>query len=250
MTNNVNNILKSIGLTDEQVDVYLAGLELGRSSILKIAKKAGTKRPTTYKIIDQLIERGLFFQIFEGKKRYYSAEEPDILFTNLKQKESQLKQIMPELRSLRNTNPNKPQIKYYEGINGAVAIYEDILNSTPRGGEILVNTNISGLYKIIPKNYVKKFIRRRIQKKISGRVIILDSIEAREWQKHDPYEMRQTILIPEEKYSFFGDTEIYGDKVALISYKENFMAVVIESKEIANMQRFIFELAWKNLSVK
>lgn len=32
----------------------------------------------------------------------------------------------------------------------------------------------------------------------------------------------------------------------LISYKENFMAVVIESEEIANMQRFIFNLAWEN----
>ncbi|MFA6422474.1 MAG: helix-turn-helix domain-containing protein [Candidatus Buchananbacteria bacterium] len=248
MANNINNILKSIGLSEEQVGVYLAGLELGPSSILKIAKKAGTKRPTTYKIIDQLIEKGLFFQIFKGKKRFFSAEEPDILFTSLKQKENQLKQIMPDLKSLQNINPNKPQVKYYEGVNGAIAVYEDILYSTPKGGELLIHTAIAGLYQILPKDYVKGFIRRRIQRKISARGIVMDSKEGREWQKHDPYEMRQIILIPEEKYSFFGDTEIYGDKVALISYKENFMAVVIESKEIANMQRFIFELAWKNLS--
>jgi len=247
MANHINEILKSIGLTEEQTNVYLAGLELRQSSVQKIAKKAGTKRPTTYKIIDQLREKGLFFQVFKDKKRYFSAEEPDMLFSSLKQKESQLKKIMPDLRSLHNTDPNKPTVKYYEGVNGAIAVYEDILYSTPKGGELLIHTGVAGLYQILPKDYVKGFIRRRIQRKISVRGIVIDSKEGREWKKHDPYELRQTILVPEEKYSFFGDTEIYGNKVALISYKENFMAIVIESKEIANMQRFIFELAWKGL---
>jgi len=65
--------------------------------------------------------------------------------------------------------------------------------------------------------------------------------------KNAEEEMKEIFLLPENEYNFFGDMEIYGNKVALISYKENFMAVVIESKEIANMQRLMFNLIWNNL---
>ncbi len=247
MAENIRNILQGIGLTKEQVEVYLAGLELGEASVQNLAKKANIKRPTTYLILDELKAKGLFSQVLKGKKRYFLAEDPEKLFTSIKQKETQLKQIMPELRSLFNIDTEKPKIRYYEGINGALSVYDDILASISNNSEILSYTGIAGLYKDFPKDFAKNFFNRRVQRQISTRIIAIDSEESREWQKHAPYEMRDIVLVPEDQSPFFGDTEIYGNKVALISYKENFMAVVIESKEIATMQRFIFELAWKNL---
>jgi hypothetical protein len=127
-----------------------------------------------------------------------------------------------------------------------MAVYEDILASVSNSSEILSFTGIAGLFKDFPKDFAKNFFERRVRRNISTRIIALESEESREWQKHGPYELRDIILIPKDKVEFFGDTEIYGDKVALISYKEDFMAIVIESREIAQMQKFIFELAWKN----
>jgi len=49
-------------------------------------------------------------------------------------------------------------------------------------------------------------------------------------------------------FRFDADTEIYANKVALISYRENFLGVIIESKEISQMQRSAFELMWSLLS--
>ncbi|MFA6322942.1 MAG: helix-turn-helix domain-containing protein [Candidatus Buchananbacteria bacterium] len=247
MADDIKNILQGIGLTKEQVEIYLAGLELGETSVQNLAKKANIKRPTTYLILDELKEKGLFSYVLRGKKRYFLAENPDKLFASVKQKEIQLKQIMPELKSLFNIDTEKPKIRYYEGINGALSVYDDILASIPNHSEILSYTGIAGLYKDFPKDFAKDFFNRRVQRQISTRIIAIDSEESREWQKHAPFEMRDIILVPENQVLFFGDTEIYGNKVALISYKENFMAVVIESKEIATMQRFIFELAWKKL---
>ncbi|MFA5048110.1 MAG: helix-turn-helix domain-containing protein [Patescibacteria group bacterium] len=250
MTKSIKDILKDTGLDEEQARVYLSGIELGQSSVQQLAQKAGVKRPTTYLILDELKAKGLFFQVLKGKKRYFVAEEPDKLFAGIKNKENQLKQILPELRSLYNIDLEKPKIRFYEGVNGALAVYEDILASVPNNSEILSYTGISGLFKDFPKDCAKNFFNRRVQRHISTRIIALDSEESREWQKHAPYEMREIVLVPEENTPFFGDTEIYGNKIALLSYKENFMAVVIESKEIATMQKFIFNLAWKNLIVK
>jgi len=247
MDKNIKKTLQSIGLDDKESEVYLAGIELGETSVQKLSKKAGTKRPTTYKILDSLIAKGVFSQVLKGKKRLFRAEDPEKLYGAIRQKEAQLKAILPELKSLYNITETKPKIRFYEGVNGAIAVYEDILASIPDTSEILSYTGITGLFKDFPEDYAQSFFDRRVRRNISTRIIALDSEESRKWQKRGEFELRDIVLLPKEQFDFFGDTEIYGDKIALISYKENFMAIVVESKEIAKMQRFVFELAWKKI---
>lgn len=248
MDKEIRKILQNMGLSKEEADIYLAGLELGETSVQNLAKKAGVKRPTTYKILDKLMENGIFYQTLKGKKRYFNAENPEKLKSSLKQKELDLNRIMPELKSIYNFSDTKPKVKFYEGVAGAISVYDDTLASTQEGAEILSYTGIKNIFAIFPKDYAQNYFQRRMAKNITARIIALDSEEAREWKTNASREMREIYLVPEDQNIFSGDTEIYGDKVALISYKENFMAVVIESREIANMQRFIFNLAWENLN--
>ena len=69
--------LRKLGLTEKEVRVYLAGLELGPSSVLNIAQKAGLARPTTYEIIKSLENKGLFAETKQKKKRYFVAQSPE-----------------------------------------------------------------------------------------------------------------------------------------------------------------------------
>ncbi|OGI17915.1 MAG: hypothetical protein A3J63_00365 [Candidatus Moranbacteria bacterium RIFCSPHIGHO2_02_FULL_40_12b] len=250
MDNSIKKVLQDIGLAKEELEIYLAGLELGESSVQNLAKKACVKRPTAYNILTELVNKGLFYQTFKGKKRFFNAEDPDKLKISIKQKEAELVKILPELKSIYNSPVAKPRIKFYEGVAGAIAVYEDTLSSIKEGDEILTYTSIKKLFDIFPKGYAEEYFKKRVVKNITAKVIAIDSEESREWQRNAEREMRKIILVPENQQLFSGDTEIYGDKVALISYKENFMAVVIESKEIANMQRFIFNLAWQGLEGK
>lgn len=247
MDNSMKKALQDFGLTKEETEIYLAGLELGASSVQNLAKKACIKRPTAYNILTELINKGLFYQTLEGKKRFFNAENPDKLKISLKQREADLAKILPELKSIYNFPSAKPKIRFYEGVAGAIAVYEETLDLTDTGGEILSYAGIKNVFEIFPKGYAEEYFQKRVAKNITAKVIAIDSEESREWQENAEKEMRKIILVPENRQLFSGDTEIYGDKIALISYKENFMAVVIESKEIANMQRFIFNLAWQNL---
>jgi len=247
MNNEIIKALQDIGLSKEEVNIYLAGLELGESSVQNIAKKADIKRPTAYLIIDDLIKKGLFYQTFKGKKRYFCAQSPKDLEVELKRKAFELTKIMPELNSIYNTLGFKPKVRFYEGVAGAMSVYNDTINSTPENGEILDFAGIKNLFDTFPKEFATEYYTKRIRKNIKDKVIAVDSEESREWQKNAEEEMREIFIVPEDQFNFSGDMEIYGDKVALISYKENFMAVVIESKEIANMQRLMFNLVWNNL---
>ena len=46
--------LEKTGLTENEAKVYLAALELGETTVIRLAKKAGIKRPTTYLVVDSL----------------------------------------------------------------------------------------------------------------------------------------------------------------------------------------------------
>ena len=69
--------LRKLGLTEKEVKVYLSTLELGYASVQKIAKQIKISRPTVYKIIKSLKEKGLVSESKDEQKRYFTAESPD-----------------------------------------------------------------------------------------------------------------------------------------------------------------------------
>jgi len=66
-------------------------------------------------------------------------------------------------------------------------------------------------------------------------------------QKKGPIE---TLFIPIEKFPFHTEITIYADKVALVSFGRELSGVVLESEDIANSLRLMFNLLWKALKKK
>jgi len=52
-------------------------------------------------------------------------------------------------------------------------------------------------------------------------------------------------LVSPEKFDFTNEINIYDDKVAIISFKNELIGMIIESTEIANSQRAIFNMCWQ-----
>jgi hypothetical protein len=50
--------------------------------------------------------------------------------------------------------------------------------------------------------------------------------------------------VPAGQFPFTNEIDIYGNKVAILSYTGELLAVIIESESVARTQRMIFELAW------
>ena len=76
------------------------------------------------------------------------------------------------------------------------------------------------------------------------RVILRDTSKARERQKLGPQELRKVKLIPKE-FNYHGAVMIFGNKIAFLSFTKDYIAVVIESKELADIQRAMFEYTWE-----
>ena len=84
--------LRKLGLKEKEVQMYLAGLELGATSVQNIATKAGVTRPTAYEIIKVLEEKGLFLEAKQQKKRYVLAQSPEKILSILRLQKKELEE--------------------------------------------------------------------------------------------------------------------------------------------------------------
>ena len=129
-------------------------------------------------------------------------------------------------------------------------LYQDTLESSRSGDIILSYTGLSNFYKLVPKDFAREYISERVKRKIRIKIIAPRSEVATEWLKNGAQELRETRVVDEHSFQFNADTEIYANKTALISYRENFLGVILESREINQMQRMAFQLMWDALPIK
>ncbi|MEA3429687.1 MAG: helix-turn-helix domain-containing protein [Nanoarchaeota archaeon] len=231
--------LRAFGLTDKEIKVYLASLYLGSALVQDIAKRAGTYRTYTYEVLKSLKEKGLVSYVIKGGKQYFEVASPDKLYDILKEKESKIDRIMPQLKGLYSATAVKPKIELYEGKEGLKTILADTLKVKK---ELLVYCSVRKQLMLF-SYYFPNFIKQRAKKKIFVKVLGEKSKEAKAIKKRDAKEYRELRYLP-KGIEFPTATYIYGNKVAIMAFGDNPMGVIIDNKEIAMTQRFVFEAMW------
>ena len=92
--------LQSLGLTEKEIQIYLACLKLGSSLVQDIALSAKQNRTSTYDLLSSLEKKGFVsFTISSGKK-HYQAINPKNLINLFKEKEKLIEESLPELELL------------------------------------------------------------------------------------------------------------------------------------------------------
>jgi sugar-specific transcriptional regulator TrmB len=242
----LKNLLLEIDFSRKEADVYLAILALGRGTASKIAREAHILRTTVYEILSSLFNKGLVTLSGKEPKQEYVAESPDRLqeyiSSQVERKQKDLKQaesvLIPQLKSIHNTG-NRPKVMFYEGREGLEKVYEDTLSSHE---EIRAYATYDDMQATLP-GYFPDYFFRRAAKGIPIRAIFPYTKAGIDLSKDDKIQMRKTAMIPADKYYFSPEINIYDNKVMIASWKEK-LGIIIESHEIADAMKKVFELAW------
>ena len=240
------NLIENLGFSRVKARVYLAVLEAGEVKASDIAKKAKLKRTTCYGLLSELMQSGFIKMTKKAKKNFYFVEDPRDIKNYVEEKLANVSKMIPELQKIQNIFPYKPKVTFFEGEGGLRAIYNDIATHSVPGGEILSIVGTNNLREYVPKEVEDKYINLRIKMKIVNRMICTDNSYSHKWEETAQNELRK-IKIIKNNIDFEADVKIYGDKVAFISYKENYMGVVIESREITEIQKMFFNNLWNSL---
>ncbi|MFA4872542.1 MAG: helix-turn-helix domain-containing protein [Patescibacteria group bacterium] len=237
---NIAKVLQNFGLTEKQARVYLATLELGSSPVNTIARKAEIPRPTCYDVLESLKNQGIASSYIKKKTRYYSVEEPKKIAELAQRRANTLKEALPQLEALYGLTRERPQVRFFQGKKGMEQVFEEVLQGNK---EICAFSSADDLFAALG-DYYPNFVKRRAAERILARVILRDSPKARERQRLGQEELRVVKLIPPE-FNYHGMMAIFGNKIALFSFVNDYIAVVIESKELAAIQRAMFEYIWQ-----
>lgn len=237
--------LLSLNFSEKEANVYLALLELGQGSVSEIARKSNINRTHGYNVLAALSSRGLVSISGKEPKQEYVAESPDkikdMLRAEIKKNEGFLKQadnVIPKLKSIRTVR-GRPQVRFYEGKEGLKQIYEDTLTSHET---ILAYASVEDTQSTLP-DFFPSYYFRRADKNIHIRAVFPDTAEARKLVKSNKIQKRETVLVPSQKYSFSPEINIYDNKVMIALWREK-LGITIESHEISDAMKKIFELAW------
>ncbi len=241
--------LQKLGLSEKEARLYLVSLETGPATIAKLAQKSGVKRGTIYEFLGEMIDKGVFEISISGKRKLYCGVEPKKLKRMIDKQRKILDSLIPDLSLLASKGTERPKIKFYEGKDGLLSAYYEILNS-PKGEEILGFSTFKGVYEIFSKIEINNYIKKRVAKKIKEKLIMPTDEHMHNHLADNKKELRETIMINRKNFPINNEINIYQDKVVIISLGEEKVAVVIESKQIAQTQRAIFNLLWKSLRKK
>lgn len=234
--------LIEIGLRDVEAKIYLAALELDEGTAAQIAKKAKIKRPSAYVILKDLIKKGFVSSYSRKKVTRFIALNPSRLTEMIEERTQKLRDALPELKALYKPKEGiRPRVQFYEGKKGLIEIMEDTLKVPNK--ELLGYANIDLAWNALA-DYYPEYIRKKNEQNITPRAIFLDSQLARRFKETSRTEKRIARLVSGKDYPISNEINIYDDKIFIISHKE-MVGVIIESEEIANTQRAIFELAWE-----
>lgn len=238
----IEQTLKNIGLTDNEIKLYLVLLNNGPSHSGEIIKKTEFQSSVVFHLLDKLIEKGIVGFMLENKKKIYSASDPSIFKSLLEEREKELQKTKKDLESeiikLKKTEKIKEDTKatIFKGLKGIQSIQNDLLNNAKEYDMYAARDTFS---KSMPK-YRLYFKEMRVAKKIRQRLIITDD------KKKPNTKFQQKRYVPRENATPVS-LMIYNQRVVFFVWdSEPPMAIVLEGNKVSTSFKNMFELMWKS----
>lgn len=244
------HFLRNYGLSNKEIDVYIACVSLGETNVQTLAKRAGTKRPTTYLILEDLVKKGLVESRKTKRGIEYYPLHPKKLDTQIKNLQEEYKNVSEELFGLYKRTEGKPTISIYENYDTYNSISDEVRLYVETGKEALYFGNSEHFYTKPEK--VRAWFKTMHNKQSKCREIICgDGTVQEEYihkvlsQKNPNYRVKQLKHPFSPVVTEFG---IWGNTVVFFSGSgKDLYTVKIESKNLADTQRSVFEQLWKSL---
>lgn len=241
--------LLKLGLSEKEIKVYMASMELGPKPVQEISRRANINRVTCYVILENLMDFGLVSRIEGEKGKIYAAENPEKLIQYLDKKEKEIlstkkeiSEILPELLALFNRVGDRPVVRYLEGVQGIRDLQKEIIASNTEHIDNIVSLDWA-FEHFDPKDfndYREELIRRKV--KIRG--ISTSKKYTHDYMPEGHQENQEYRFLPADQFEIPGEISIFDDFASIFSYQNKPILIIIEHPQVVNILKSWFELAW------
>lgn len=254
--NQIKKYLSKLGLSEEEIQVYLSLIKHGESTTLEISRNSGISRTQVYRIIEQMKNKGLVEEIIDKyttRARAIDISKLEIIVNNQYQKAQELKNQFFDIKTILSgfIGDNQPQTKvlYYRGQSGLQQLAWNAL----RAKSELVGYSYRSWQEAIGLEFAKKWYREAINRNFSMREIYSDEFKKSIKKEKQFYLMSeyknfkyQAKYISSKILNINHQVDIYNDVVAFYNwYQGEVFGIEIYNQKISYFQRQIFEVMWQ-----
>ncbi len=247
LTHSMNtDVLRSIGLTENEVKIYVDLLKSGSSTSYDISKRTGIYRVHVYDKVEQLMTKGMVTHVYKGAKKFFQATHPSKLQQYLEDKkkvlelqEESVASLLPELEAMTNLPREDTFVEVFKGSEGLKYFLKDIIKTRK---EVLITGIDDKKYQDTLPIFMKQYFRDLKHKHIKERIITL---------KRKGIFLFDKEVAPTTTYRFLNATQfnptntiVYGNNVVIVTWGTPVTAVLIRNKTIAETFKNTFEHLW------
>jgi HTH-type transcriptional regulator, sugar sensing transcriptional regulator len=234
-------ILEDLGLTNAEIRVYVALLELGSATAGPIRERCGLQNSVVHRALNSLVGKGLIGYIMEVKRKVYQASDPEHFFDFIDDKKKKFELILPELKKKQEISKKEEKAGVYKGVKGITQVYNTMVNSGAKeyltfGGGWMCEERMGTTWWV-------NMHTKRITNKMPSRQVFDETV--REFGKDLVKRPKSKVKYVSKEFAQFQETVIAGDFVAIAVFTENAYAFLIEDPLVAEGYRKHFELLWR-----
>ncbi|MFH1770114.1 MAG: helix-turn-helix domain-containing protein [archaeon] len=239
------NVLTDIGLSPNEIKVYLALLKLGKTSSTNLIKETSIVSSALYYSLENLIKKSLASYTIISNKKHFQATEPKRIIDLLETRKKEVENLLPELEALQKTNEEQIETNIYEGYKGIKGIYDELLRTLKKGDTYYV----IGARQLGDKTHlevnlmIQNFHKHREEKGINVEIIFNKDVEKkiREQIKNFKYMKAKFSNIKTNSVIL-----LFNNKVINFLFTDKLLATETKSKEAYESYKQYFKEMWKD----
>jgi len=252
-TDNLINLVKPYGLSDEEGNIYVFLLQRESATALTLSRSLHLGRTKVYRLLDKLKTKQLIEVRFDERGMSFAATHPAKFQQLVTSKESEIAALKASLPSLINQLTKLTQLAqdnskvlYYEGWDGLKQVS---YNLTRAVGVVRVFEMVH-LSEFLPETFSEQIRQECVDAEISFRDLTnqtsqTDFTQVTDLIKHfSKVRYIDPLLI---KINF--EVLIYNDVYTTYTYKDKkVFCVEIYNPQLAEMQKQVFDFIWAQAS--
>ena len=234
--------LAGLGLTDAEIKIYVALLELGQSGAGEILRKANVQNSVFHACINRLLDKGFVSYTKKNRNKIYCAADPSQFVHYLKEKQRAIEDIMPDLKKRQALAKKHDDAEIYEGIAGIMTMLNTMLENAKRDDEFLfISADVLEHNEEI-QTFYERYDAKRKDKGLTTKGIAPRSLQ-------HLYHHRKYLKVKYTEMPLPTNACICGELYAIITWDQP-VGILIHSKHIVEKERAFFNAIWAEAKVK
>ncbi len=234
-------------LSEYEAKLYISALDMSEATISDLALRAKIPRTAVYPPLKQLIAKGFISPLkSKGKRILYRAIEPKFLEHIFDRKRLDLAELISQFAGSITGGSGEVWVRYFEGRDG-LQMAGDIFLSESKSKLWKTFENILNVEKVLGTNRFDDYVKRRVEKGISGRMII-PAQEHSSWvaeliakSKENLLEVR---LVSPDIYPLEATIAVAGEWIFVESAIKKPFALLIKNASLARTIESIHDMVW------